>query len=67
MNRRKFMFAGLGAGALLAGTAAWMRPADRGGPYDDYFRALNRELKATARCARCCSSTSIAWTTTSMW
>ncbi|WP_121216251.1 alanine racemase, partial [Pseudomonas aeruginosa] len=23
-----------------------MRPADRGGPYDDYFRALNRELKA---------------------
>ena len=46
MNRRKFMFAGLGAGALLAGTAAWMRPADRGGPYDDYFRALNRELKA---------------------
>ena len=46
MNRRKFMFAGLGAGALLAGTAAWLRPADRGGPYDDYFRALNRELKA---------------------
>ncbi|MBN0941741.1 DSD1 family PLP-dependent enzyme, partial [Pseudomonas aeruginosa] len=46
MNRRKFMFAGLGAGALLAGAAAWMRPADRGGPYDDYFRALNRELKA---------------------
>lgn len=46
MNRRKFMFAGLGTGALLAGTAAWMRPADRGGPYDDYFRALNRELKA---------------------
>ncbi|MBK0583160.1 DSD1 family PLP-dependent enzyme, partial [Klebsiella pneumoniae] len=46
MNRRKFMFAGLGAGALLAGTAAWMRPADRGGPYDDYFSARNRELKA---------------------
>ncbi|MGE7955976.1 DSD1 family PLP-dependent enzyme [Pseudomonas sp. NPDC089530] len=23
-----------------------MRPADRGGPYNDYFRALNQELKA---------------------
>ncbi|WP_199796908.1 DSD1 family PLP-dependent enzyme [Pseudomonas chlororaphis] len=23
-----------------------MRPADRGGPYSDYFRALNQELKA---------------------
>jgi D-serine deaminase-like pyridoxal phosphate-dependent protein len=46
MNRRSFVLATAGVGALLAGVGAWLRPTDRGGPYSDYFRALNRELKA---------------------
>ncbi|AZD68032.1 D-serine deaminase, pyridoxal phosphate-dependent [Pseudomonas chlororaphis] len=46
MNRRNFLLGTAGVGALLAGVGAWLRPADRGGPYSDYFRALNRELKA---------------------
>ncbi|AUG41835.1 alanine racemase [Pseudomonas chlororaphis] len=45
MNRRNFLLGTAGVGALLAGVGAWLRPADRGGPYSDYFRALNRELK----------------------
>ncbi|AVO59856.1 alanine racemase [Pseudomonas chlororaphis subsp. piscium] len=46
MNRRNFLLGTAGVGALLAGVGAWLRPADRGGPYSDYFRALNQELKA---------------------
>jgi D-serine deaminase-like pyridoxal phosphate-dependent protein len=45
-NRRGLLKGTLGAGVLLAGAAAWLRPDDRGGPYSDYFRQLNRELKA---------------------
>ena len=45
MNRRNFMIGTVGVGVLLAGVAVWLRPGDRGGPYSDYFRALNRELK----------------------
>jgi D-serine deaminase-like pyridoxal phosphate-dependent protein len=45
VNRRNFMLGTLGVGVLLAGLGAWLRPGDRGGPYSDYFRALNRELK----------------------
>jgi len=46
MNRRNFMLGSLGAGALLAGVGALLRPGDRGGPYNEYFRTLNQELKA---------------------
>ena len=43
MNRRHFV---LGTGAVLAAGAWLLRPSDRGGPYTEYFRALNAELKA---------------------
>jgi len=46
MNRRKFIIGTAGAGVLLAGAGAWMRPADKGAPYSDYFARLNRELRA---------------------
>lgn len=42
MNRRNFM---LGAAAAAGGLAWWKHPSDEGAPYDDYFRALNEELK----------------------
>lgn len=45
-NRRSFLAGTVGAGVLLAGVGAWLRPRDQGGPYSDYFRQLNRELKA---------------------
>jgi len=44
-NRRHFLIGTAGVGALLVGVGAWLRPSDRGAPYNDYFRALNRELK----------------------
>ena len=43
MRRRTVL---LGTGALAVGAAAMLRPRDSGGPYSDYFAALNRELKA---------------------
>ncbi len=46
VNRRNFLLGTLGVSALLVGVGAWLRPGDRGAPYSDYFRALNRELKA---------------------
>ncbi|SDT00373.1 D-serine deaminase, pyridoxal phosphate-dependent [Pseudomonas granadensis] len=45
VNRRNFLLGTLGVGALLVGVGAWLRPGDRGGPYSDYFRALNKALK----------------------
>ena len=45
LNRRNFMLGTLGVGALLVGVGAWLRPGDRGAPYSEYFRALNKELK----------------------
>ncbi len=45
-NRRRFLTGTLGAGVLLVGVGAWLRPQDRGAPYSEYFRQLNRELKA---------------------
>ncbi|MCH4897495.1 DSD1 family PLP-dependent enzyme [Pseudomonas sp. B707] len=45
VNRRNFVLGTLGVGALLVGVGAWLRPGDRGGPYSEYFRALNNELK----------------------
>lgn len=45
INRRNFLGGVLGIGALLAGVGALLRPGDRGGPYSDYFRALNQELQ----------------------
>ncbi|POA17959.1 alanine racemase [Pseudomonas sp. FW300-N1A1] len=45
INRRNFLGGVVGVGALLAGVGALLRPGDRGGPYSDYFRALNRELQ----------------------
>jgi D-serine deaminase-like pyridoxal phosphate-dependent protein len=45
MRRRNFLLGTLGAlGLGVAGTLA-LRPGDRGAPYDEYFRALNEELK----------------------
>ncbi len=41
MRRRTLLL-----GAIGAGVALWYaKPRDEGGPYDDYFRALNEELK----------------------
>jgi len=45
VNRRNFLVGTAGVAALLVGAGAWLRPDDRGGPYSEYFRALNRELK----------------------
>ncbi|RON86727.1 alanine racemase [Pseudomonas fluorescens] len=45
VNRRNFLLGTLGVGALLVGVGAWLRPSDRGAPYSEYFRALNKELK----------------------
>jgi D-serine deaminase-like pyridoxal phosphate-dependent protein len=45
VNRRNFLFATAGIGALLAGAGLLLRPGDRGAPYSEYFRVLNRELK----------------------
>jgi D-serine deaminase-like pyridoxal phosphate-dependent protein len=45
MRRRNFLLGAFGAlGAATAGALA-LRPGDHGAPYDDYFRALNQELK----------------------
>ncbi len=41
MDRRGFLF----AGGVLLGSAWWLRPADQGRPYSDYFRKLNRQLR----------------------
>ncbi|WP_028006447.1 DSD1 family PLP-dependent enzyme [Solimonas flava] len=45
MNRRKFLLGTLGVGAVAIGGGAALKPGDKGAPYDDYFRALNDELK----------------------
>lgn len=45
MQRRHFVAGALGSLAALAGGAALLRPSDEGAPYNDYFRALNEELK----------------------
>lgn len=45
MKRRSFLLGSAGA-ALIAGAGAVLRPSDRGSPYNEYFSALNRELKA---------------------
>jgi D-serine deaminase-like pyridoxal phosphate-dependent protein len=45
MRRRNFLLGALGVlGAGTAGALA-LRPGDHGAPYDEYFRALNEELK----------------------
>ena len=43
MKRRHFV---LGAAVAAVAGAWWLRPSDRGGPYSEYFRSLNKELKA---------------------
>lgn len=43
MKRRHFV---MGTGAALVAGAWLLRPSDRGGPYNEYFRTLNQELKA---------------------
>ena len=43
MKRRNVL---LGLGALAIGGALYKRPKDNGAPYNDYFAALNAELKA---------------------
>jgi len=43
MRRRNVL---LGLGALAIGGGLYARPRDNGAPYDDYFAALNAELKA---------------------
>ena len=45
MNRRKFMLGAAGIGVVAAGGGLLARPSDHGQPYDEYFRALNEELK----------------------
>lgn len=43
MKRRHFV---LGAAVAAVAGGWWLRPSDRGGPYSEYFRSLNDELKA---------------------
>lgn len=43
MKRRHFV---LGAAVAAVAGGWWLRPSDRGGPYSEYFRRLNDELKA---------------------
>ncbi len=43
MKRRHFV---LGAAVAAVAGGWWLRPSDRGGPYSEYFRSLNEELKA---------------------
>lgn len=45
MKRRSLLLGGLGLGVSALGGAWLARPSDHGAPYDDYFAALNRELK----------------------
>ncbi len=45
MNRRKFLAGAAGAGVLLAGAGAWLRPSAQGAPHNDYFARLERELR----------------------
>jgi D-serine deaminase-like pyridoxal phosphate-dependent protein len=45
MNRRKFMLGAAGIGAAIVGGGLLARPSAHGQPYDEYFRALNEELK----------------------
>jgi D-serine deaminase-like pyridoxal phosphate-dependent protein len=45
MRRRNFLLGTLGALGLGTAGVFALRPDDRGAPYDDYFRALNEELK----------------------
>lgn len=45
MNRRKFVLGAAGVGVLAVGGGMLARPQAHGKPYDDYFRALNEELK----------------------
>lgn len=46
MKRRNVLL-GLGGAAVLGGVGAVLaRPKDHGAPYNDYFKALNAELKA---------------------
>lgn len=42
MKRRTFVIGAVG----VAATAAWLKPADHGEQYSDYFRALNQQLRA---------------------
>jgi len=45
--KRRTVLAGLGGlGALAVGGGLLARPGDHGAPYNDYFQALNAELKA---------------------
>ena len=53
MNRRKVLLGGIGLGAVAVGAAILKRPHDEGAPYDDYFRALNTELKANGPMQPC--------------
>ena len=45
MRRRNFLLGTLGALGLGVGGAFAMRPGDNGAPHDEYFRALNEEVK----------------------
>lgn len=42
MRRRGFL---VGTAAAAGALLWWLRPGDEGAPYDDYFRALNEELR----------------------
>ncbi len=50
MKRRHLL---LGAAAAVAGYLWWKKPVDGGTPYDDYFRALNAELKRNGPMVPC--------------
>ena len=50
MKRRHFV---IGAAALGAGAALALRPRAQAQPYDDYFRALNEELRSNGPARPC--------------
>ena len=53
MRRRNFLLGALGALGLGTAGAFALRPTDDGAPYDEYFRALNEELKKNGPMRSC--------------
>jgi hypothetical protein len=53
MRRRNFLLGALGALGLGTAGGFALRPTDDGAPYDEYFRALNEELKKNGPMRSC--------------
>lgn len=53
MKRRNFLLGTLGTLAVGTGAAVALRPNDSGAPHDEYFRALNEELRTNGPMRPC--------------